>query len=101
MVARIYRPAKTAMQSGKSNARGWVLSYEPQSAKKVEPLMGYTSSSDMLSQIKLKFATKELAIDYAERNGIDFRVSEPHEPKRQRVTYSENFSHNRKISWTH
>ena len=101
MVARIYRPAKTAMQSGKSNAQSWVLSYEPQSPKRVEPLMGYTSSTDMLAQIELKFATKELAVDYAERNGIDFRVSEPHESKRKRVSYSENFGYNRKISWTH
>ncbi len=101
MVARIFRPAKTAMQSGKLNSQDWVLVYAPQSARKVEPLMGYTSSSDMLSQIKLKFATKELAIDYAERNGIGFQVSEPHEPKRRRVSYSDNFSHTRKISWTH
>jgi hypothetical protein len=101
MVARIFRPAKTAMQSGKSNSQDWILAYDPQSARKVEPLMGYTSSSDMLSQIKLKFDTKELAIDYAERNGIEFQVSEPHEQSRRRVSYSDNFSHTRKISWTH
>ncbi len=101
MVAKIFRPAKTAMQSGKSNSQDWVLVYDPQSARKVEPLMGYTSSSDMLSQIKLKFSSKELAIDYAERNGIEFQVNEPHEQKRKRVSYSDNFSYTRKISWTH
>jgi len=101
MVAKIFRPAKTAMQSGKSNSQDWVLVYDPQSARKVEPLMGYTSSSDMLSQINLKFSSKELAIDYAERNGIEFQVNEPHEQKRKRVSYSDNFSYKRKISWTH
>ncbi len=101
MVAKIYRPAKTAMQSGKSNSQEWVLSHDPQSPRNVEPLMGYTSSSDMLSQITLKFATKELAIDYAERNEIEYYVSKPHETKRRQVSYSDNFSHDRKISWTH
>jgi hypothetical protein len=101
MVAKIYRPAKTAMQSGKSKSHAWTLEHEAQSARRVEPLMGYTSSSDTMSQIKLSFETKELAIAYAERNGLAFLVREPHEAKRRRVSYSDNFSYSRKVPWTH
>ena len=101
MVAQIYRPSKTAMQSGKSNSNTWILEFEPTSARKVEPLMGYTSSTDMQSQIKLSFETKELAVDYASRNGIEHRVIEPHETTRRKVTYSENFGYDRKVPWTH
>ncbi len=101
MVAQIYRPAKTAMQSGKSRSQSWLLVFEPQSARTVEPLMGYTSSTDMQSQIKLTFATKQEAIAYAERNDLEFQLREPHEPVRRKVSYSENFGCNRKIPWTH
>ena len=68
MLARIYKPAKTAMQSGRAKTQFWYLEFEQASARSVEPLMGWTSSSDMRQQVKLKFATKEDAIGYAERN---------------------------------
>ncbi|MEM8750902.1 MAG: ETC complex I subunit [Pseudomonadota bacterium] len=101
MVARIYRPAKTAMQSGKGKSQYWVLEHEPQAAKKVEPLMGYTSSSDMMAQVKLKFETREDAIGYAQRNDIPFRVVEPKDQSRRAVSYSDNFKFDRKVPWTH
>lgn len=101
MTARIYRPAKTAMQSGKSKSRSWVLDYEPANSRWVEPLMGYTSSGDMLSQVRLQFDSKEEAIRYAERNGIEFRVIEPKETTRRAVSYSDNFRYDRQIPWTH
>ena len=101
MVARIYRPAKTAMQSGKGKSEHWVLEYEPRDAKRVEPLMGYTSSSDMLSQVKMRFATREEATAFAERNDIEYRVSEPKETKRRAVSYAQNFAYDRKVPWTH
>jgi len=101
MGAQIYRPAKTAMQSGTSKTHDWVLAFEPASARKVEPLMGYTSSDDMNSQIVLRFESKDLAIAYAERNGIEYHLREPQEARRRNISYSENFSHTRKISWTH
>ena len=101
MVARIYRPAKTAMQSGKGKTVYWVVEHEPSVAKTVEPLMGYTSSSDTLSQVRLKFDTKEEAISYAERNGIDYRVTEPKEQRRRPMSYSDNFRYDRKVPWTH
>lgn len=101
MVARIYRPARTAMQSGKAQAKDWLLVYEPEVAKRVEPLMGYTSSSDMKAQIRLSFDTRDQAIDYAMRNAIPYRVEEPQEAKRRKVAYSDNFKYDRGQPWTH
>ena len=101
MVARIFRPAKTAMQSGKGKTKAWVLEHEPASAKTSDPLMAYTSSSDMLSQVRMTFSSVEEAVDYAERNGIEYRVIEPKEPRRRAVSYSDNFKFDRKIPWTH
>ena len=101
MVARIYKPTKTAMQSGKARTKKWVLDYEPATPREVEPLMGWTSSGDMNSQIRLTFATKEEAIAYAERKGIAYQVQEP---KTRRVTaraYADNFKYGRIGSWTH
>ena len=76
MTARIYQPARSAMQSVQGKDE-WLLEYEPEKPREIEPLMGWTSSSDMRSQVKLKFDTKEEAIAYAERNGIAYRVEEP------------------------
>ncbi len=77
MVARIYKPTRNAMQSGNAKTELWVLDYEPEQPRQVEPLMGYTSSGDMKSQLRLSFDTKEEAIAYAERHGIAFQVQEP------------------------
>lgn len=101
MVARIYRPAKTAMQSGKAKTTSWLLEFEPESPRKVEPLMGYTSSGDMKSQIKLFFDTREEAVAYAEKNGIPYRLDEPKETTRRKVSYSDNFRYDRQQPWTH
>ncbi len=101
MLARIYRPAKTAMQSGKAKTHRWVLDYEPETARSVEPLMGYTSSSDMRQQIRIYFETQEEAVAYARRNGIAYRVEEPHVRKVRGASYSDNFKFNRIAPWTH
>jgi hypothetical protein len=101
MSARIFSPAKTAMQSGKAKTGNWVLEYEPEKARKIDPLMGYTSSGDMKSQIKLVFDTQEEAVAYAEKHGIAFRVEVPKEPKRRQISYAENFRYDRKTPWTH
>ena len=77
MRARIYQPAKTAMSSGQAKTKGWVLEYAPEAARSVDPLMGWTSSSDMNSQVRLRFDTKEAAVDYARERGIDATVQEP------------------------
>lgn len=101
MTARIYRPAKTAMQSGKAKTQRWVLDYEPESARTVEPLMGWTSSSDMNQQVRLYFKTREEAVAYAERAGIAYRLIEPKTRKPKRLSYSDNFRFDRVSPWTH
>jgi hypothetical protein len=101
MVARIYKPAKTAMQSGQARTKEWTLEYEPESPKEADPLMGWTSSCDMKSQIRLNFATKEEAVAYAARNGVAYRIYEETERKRVKRSYSDNFKFGRIGSWTH
>ncbi|MGQ2906616.1 MAG: ETC complex I subunit [Aliihoeflea sp.] len=101
MSARIFSPAKTAMQSGKAKTGFWVLEFDPEQPRKIDPLMGYTSSGDMKSQIRLTFETKEEAVAYAQRNGIAFRVQEPKDARRRQISYAENFRYDRKIPWTH
>lgn len=103
MRARIYQPAKTAMQSGTAKAKGWVLEFAPASAREVDPLMGWTSSDDTQAQVKLRFDTREAAEAYAASKGIEFEVIEPKERKpviRPRG-YGENFATDRRGAWTH
>jgi hypothetical protein len=101
MSARIYSPARTAMQSGKAKTGYWVLEFEPEKPRKIDPLMGYTTSGDMKAQVRLKFATREEAVTYAQRNGIAYRVELPNEAKRRQISYSDNFRYDRKTPWTH
>jgi len=101
MVARIYKPTKNAMQSGNAKSKDWVLEYEPDEARSVEPLMGWTSSTDMKSQIHLRFATAEEAKAYCERHGIAYQVFEPKESGRRKIAYADNFAFTRRGLWTH
>lgn len=99
--ARIYKPAKTAMQSGHARTKLWLLEFEQDRPREIEPLMGWTSSGDTRQQVKLWFDSKDEAIAYATREGIAFRVEEPHEPKRRTISYADNFKFNRVGPWTH
>jgi ETC complex I subunit conserved region len=101
MAARIYKPAKTAMQSGSARTHEWVLEYEPEAPREVDPLMGWTSSADMKSQLRLTFDTRDEAIAYAERNGLAYRLLEPKPRASVRKSYSDNFRFGRKGAWTH
>ena len=101
MTARIYKPAKTAMQSGQANTKDWVVDFEPEVPRQVEPLMGWTSSFDTRAQFKLRFDTKDEAIAYCERNGIAYQVSEEKPAARRGVSYSDNFAFRRRDAWTH
>ena len=100
MTARIYQPARSATQSGQAKDK-WLLEYEPEKPRAVEPLMGWTSSSDMRSQIRLSFATREEAVAYATREGIAYRVEEPKAPTRKSVSYLDNFRAGRAEPWSH
>ena len=101
MTARIYRPAKTAMQSGHAKTKEWVLDYEPEEPRVVEPLMGWTSSGDMKSQVRLSFDTQEEAVAYCERHGIPYQVFESRQPERRGLSYADNFAFTRRGAWTH
>jgi hypothetical protein len=80
MIARIFKPAKNAMQSGMAQTKEWQLDYEPEQPQAIEPLMGWTSSTDMKQQLTIGFQTKEEAVAYCERKGIPYQVIEPKLP---------------------
>jgi hypothetical protein len=101
MMALIYKPARTAMQSGVGKTRHWLLEFEAEKPLEVEPLMGWTSSAETRQQVQLWFETKEEAVAYAERAGIPYRVEAPKETKRRPLSYSDNFKFNRVGLWTH
>lgn len=103
MRARIYKPARTAMQSGTAKTDEWVLEFTAQTAREVDPLMGWTSSADTQAQVKMTFETKEAALDYAASHGIDAVVTEPkvRKPNIRPGGYGENFATNRRGAWTH
>jgi hypothetical protein len=101
MLARIYQPAKNAMQSGRAGTKRWLLEYEPERPRTVEPLMGWTSSADMRSQIALEFDTRDEAVAFAEKHEIPYQVFDPHSPNVRAKSYTDNFRSDRKIPWTH
>jgi hypothetical protein len=91
MVARIYQPAKTATQSGRANTRRWLLEMEPKSRREADPLCGWLGSDDTEQQLQLRFPSKEAAIAYARREGLDYRVCEPHARLVRPKSYADNF----------
>ena len=95
MTARIYRPTKTAMQSGRAKTKQWVLEFEPALPKSNDPLMGWTSSGDTKQQLRLQFPTREEAVAYAESRGIAYVVSEPHANPLKAKSYAANFAWNK------
>ena len=101
MTARIFRPTKSATQSGAGRTKRWHLVYTPEKPRGIDPLMGWTSSDDMKSQIRLEFDTKEEAVAYAERNAIAFVIEEPKPSVRRTISYSDNFRPGRVGQWTH
>jgi hypothetical protein len=101
MAARIYKPAKTAMQQGRAGTHDWILEYEPEQPRTIEPLMGWTSSADTRSQVRMSFATKEEAVAYATRHGIAFRLEESQKSSVRPKSYAENFKFGRPDRWTH
>lgn len=101
MPARIYKPAKSASSSGLARTKLWLLEFEPDEAREIEPLMGWTSSGDTQQQIKLRFDTREEAVAYAEREGVAYRIEEPQATARRTMAYSDNFKFNRTGAWTH
>ncbi|RMD47008.1 MAG: ETC complex I subunit [Alphaproteobacteria bacterium] len=103
MPARIYKPARHAMQSGLAKTHQWVLEFDPEAPRHREPLMGWPATTDTRSQIRLRFRSKEDAIAYAEEHGIDYVVLPPHEHRHviRPRGYGDNFAPERRIAWTH
>ena len=101
MTAKIYRPAKTAMQSGKAKTNLWLLEYEQEGPRVIDSVTGYTGSGDMRQQLRLTFESRELAEAYAQRNGIEYRVIEPKDATRKSLSYTDNFRFSRTQPWTH
>ncbi len=93
MKATIYKPAKNAMQSGRANTRDWVLEFDQAAARRIDPLMGWTSSTDMNQQVRLRFDSRDDAVEYCTRNGIDFEIRREKTRTLQKKSYADNFSY--------
>ena len=95
MGVHIYRPAKTAMQSGLGNTKAWVLEFDPTVPEAIDPLMGWTGSADTKGQVRMRFASKDEAVAFADKHGLEYRVSEPREARLRPKSYADNFRHDR------
>ncbi len=103
MLARIYQPARNAMQSGQAKSKNWVLEYAPEAGKTLDPLMGWTGCNDMDGQVRMQFDSAEAAVEFAESKGIAHRVQQPKTRKANVRSggYAANFAYDRKTVWTH
>jgi len=101
MLAKIYRPDRNAMQSGTAKSQEWMLEFDSETPRTVDPQIGWIGNAATNSQVRLTFPTRDEAIEFARRNGIPFQVTETREPKRIIKAYADNFSANRKRQWTH
>ena len=91
--AKIYIPTKTAMQSGRGKLKKWVLEFATKDSS-INPLMGWETSTDTLGQVILQFSSKEKAIEYAQKNGISFKIIEPKKKEFVIKSYADNFLKN-------
>ncbi len=98
---RIYRPAKTAMQSGRGKTHEWVIEFEPGAAFSADALMGWTSGRDTRNQVRLTFETREAAVAFAEKHGLDYTVETPRDRATKPKSYADNFRAGRHGNWTH
>ena len=94
MKAKIYKPAQTAMQSGKGNSKNWLLEFDTLN-NGINPLMGWETSKDTMSEVKLEFLTREQATNYAKKNNIDYYIIEPQKRKIIKKSYTDNFLKNK------
>ena len=101
MQVTISQPPKSAMQSGRSNAKKWLMEFDPTSRRTVEPLMGWTSCDDTRQQLKLWFGSKEEAIEYAQAKGLVYQIEEPKTRKIRPKAYADNFANDSLLRWTH
>ena len=101
MTLRIYRPSRTATQSGRAGTARWIGEYEPAARREADPLMGWTSSGDTNRQLRLSFETEAEAIAFAKKEGLPYRLVEPQERRVRPKAYADNFRYDRIGRWTH
>lgn len=101
MLAKIHRPAKTAMQSGRANTKKWLLEFVLANAPKPDALMGWISGADTNGQVRMSFDTKEAAIEFARAHAIPHQVVDAPETKRVVKAYGDNFGFRRREPWSH
>lgn len=101
MTARIYKPARNAMQSGRGKTKRWLLEFNPSERRQADPLMGWVSSGDTQTQVRLWFESREAAEAYAQRQGIDVVIHDSQMSDSPAMSYSDNFKFNRVGQWTH
>ena len=101
MDVRIFRPAKTAMQSGRGKSHEWIMEFEPGARIEPDSLMGWSGSRDTRAQVRLRFASAEEAVAHAEKNGWTYTVLAPKERRIRPKAYADNFAVKRVQPWTH
>ena len=89
--AKLYKPSKSAMQSGNKKYNKWIIEFIT-NEEGINPLMGWSSSTDTYDELKLEFPTKEIAIKYAKKNKIDYEIIEPKIRKTNIKSYADNFT---------
>jgi ETC complex I subunit conserved region len=94
-LARIYRPSKTAMQSGRAQTRKWLLEYEPATRRDPDPLMGWSSAQDTLNEVRMHFPTLDEAVAFAKKHALDYTIMEPHARTPKAKSYADNFRYDR------
>lgn len=92
MKVSIYKPTKSVMQSGKAKTKKWLLKYDVENSRDIDPIIGWRGSADTKQQLKLFFPDRESAVSYAEKHGLEYQVIEPKEKRPVFRSYAENFS---------
>lgn len=101
MKARIYQPAKTAMQSGRAKTHKWLFEFEPTARMRLDPLMGWAGHGDTNGQVRMEFETEAEAVAFAKRLGIEYAMKTPLVRRLQPKAYADNFAYGRKVPWSH
>ena len=103
MTARLFQPARNAMQQGRAKTGSWTLEFPATTAREIEPLMGWTAATGTMTQVQLHFDTKEAGLAYAAKQGLMVEVEDPAaaKPKARPKSYAENFATDRILRWTH
>ena len=101
MKARIYQPAKTAMQSGRAKTHKWLFEFEPTVRMQLDPLMGWAGQGDTTGQVRMEFETEAEAVAFAKRHGIEYAMKKPLVREFKSKAYADNFAYGRKVPWSH